>query len=80
MAPAPDKINPCLLQKLLSKIANPLYVILKQLLTHGAPLSDWKTTNVTPIFKQMDDLPWDYFFQLRSEDQNRLRGYIFHTQ
>jgi hypothetical protein len=51
-APGPDKIAPGLLQQLQAEIALILAIILKKLLETGCVPEDWRTANVTPIFKK----------------------------
>ena len=48
----PDKIYPRVLKKLASEIAEPLYVIFKESLRQSVIPTDWRRTNVTPIFKK----------------------------
>jgi hypothetical protein len=51
-APGPDKIGPGLLQQLQTEISPILAIIFKKTLEFGTVPEDWKTANVTPIFKK----------------------------
>lgn len=51
-APGPDKIGPGLLQQLQDEIAPILSIIFKKSLESGCIPEDWRTANVTPIFKK----------------------------
>jgi hypothetical protein len=51
-AAGPDGIGPSLLQKLVHEISAPLARIMQRSLDDGDVPADWKTANVTPIFKK----------------------------
>ena len=47
----PDRLSPRLLREIYDKISYPLYIIFKKSLREGVVPQDWKTANVTPIYK-----------------------------
>ena len=51
-APGPDKLHPLVLKELSSSIAPALCRIFKASLESGIVPSDWKSANVTPLFKK----------------------------
>ena len=51
-APGPDKLCPRLLKSVTEQISAPLATIFKKSLEEGAVPEDWRTANVTPIFKK----------------------------
>jgi Reverse transcriptase (RNA-dependent DNA polymerase) len=51
-ATGPDSIGPLLLKKLANELAWPLARIMRSSLREGVVPEDWKTANVTPIFKK----------------------------
>lgn len=51
-APGPDKFYPKILKELANEIAHPIFLIFQQSLQQGAVPVEWKTANVTPIFKK----------------------------
>ena len=51
-APGPDGISPRLLQATVDVISLPVSIIYNKSLLEGAVPEDWKTANVTPIFKK----------------------------
>ena len=51
-APGPDKLCPRLLKSVTDQISTPLTAIFKKSLEEGAVPEDWRTANVTPIFKK----------------------------
>ena len=51
-AAGPDKIGPRLLQELSDIISYPLSVVYTKSLAEGYVPSDWKSANITPIFKK----------------------------
>jgi ribonucleases P/MRP protein subunit RPP40 len=51
-AAGPDRIGPLLLKKLADEIAWPQSKVMRSSLREGAVPEDWRTTNVTPIFKK----------------------------
>jgi hypothetical protein len=51
-APGPDKIGPGLLQQLQTEVTPILASIFKKSLETGIIPDDWRTANVTPIFKK----------------------------
>ena len=51
-SPGPDKIGPNFLKELSDIIAFPLSLIFTQSLTEGYVPDDWRTANITPIFKK----------------------------
>ena len=51
-APGPDGITPRVLQELVNEVAEPLGLIFQKSLAEGAVPDDWRTANVTPIFKK----------------------------
>jgi hypothetical protein len=60
-ASGPDNIGPLLLKKLAYELAEPLARVMRQPLEEGLVPEDWRTANVTPVFKKgakMD--PGDY--------------------
>ena len=51
-AAGPDKINPRMLKELAHEMAEPLGRIFNRSLNEGEVPEDWKTANVTPIYKK----------------------------
>jgi hypothetical protein len=51
-AAGPDGMGPLLLKKVIDEIVPPLATIMKKSLKEGAVPEDWRTANVTPIFKK----------------------------
>ena len=51
-AAGPDKIGPQLLQELVDTISSPLATVMRRSLEDGTMPDDWRTANVTPIFKK----------------------------
>jgi hypothetical protein len=51
-AAGPDGIGPLLLKKLADEIAGPLAQIMRASLRDGSVPEDWRTANVTPIYKK----------------------------
>lgn len=51
-SPGPDKKSPRLLQEIADIISQPLSFIFAQSLREGYVPTDWKTANITPIFKK----------------------------
>jgi hypothetical protein len=51
-AAGPDRIGPGLLQNLIEEVAPALKIIYERSLEEGEVPEDWKTANVTPIFKK----------------------------
>jgi len=51
-AAGPDEIGPRLLQELVDEISNPLAMIFRTSLGSGDVPEDWRSANVTPIFKK----------------------------
>ncbi|XP_071952732.1 uncharacterized protein [Antedon mediterranea] len=51
-APGPDGVHPMVLNQCASSLAHPLTIIFKLSLETGKLPKDWKTANVTPIFKK----------------------------
>ena len=51
-APGPDKIGTQLLQELVDSIAQPLAAVMHMSLEDSTVPEDWRTANVTPIFKK----------------------------
>jgi hypothetical protein len=51
-AAGPDGMGPLLLKKVIDEIASPLATIMKKSLKEGAVPEDWRSANVTPIFKK----------------------------
>ena len=51
-APGPDKLCPRLLKSVSDQIATPLSVIFKRSLFEGVVPEDWRSANVTPIYKK----------------------------
>ena len=51
-AAGPDKIGPQLLQELVDVISSPLATVMRKTLEDGSVPDDWKTANVSPIFKK----------------------------
>ena len=51
-AAGPDSLGPQLLQELMEVIIRPLTSIMKSSLEEGTVPTDWRTANVTPIFKK----------------------------
>ena len=48
----PDKIGPRLLKELIDVVASPLALAMRRTLEDGEVPEDWRTANVTPIFKK----------------------------
>lgn len=53
-APGPDNISPLILKELAEEIGPALATIYRSSITTGTLPSDWKTANVTPVFKKGD--------------------------
>jgi hypothetical protein len=51
-AAGPDKIGPLLLKQLVEEIAWPLSMVMRTSLRDGNVPVDWRTANVTPVFKK----------------------------
>ena len=51
-APGPDGIGPQLLKRLQDVLAEPLAAVMNKSMIGGEVPADWKTANVTPIFKK----------------------------
>ena len=51
-APGPDKLCPRLLKSVVDQISAPLSTIFKKSIDEGVVPEDWRTANVTPIFKK----------------------------
>jgi hypothetical protein len=51
-AAGPDGLGPLVLKKLMDQIAEPLAVIMRTSLKEGVVPEDWRSANVTPIFKK----------------------------
>ena len=51
-APGPDKLCPRLLKGVSELICTPLSTIFKKSIDEGVVPDDWRTANVTPIFKK----------------------------
>jgi len=51
-AGGPDKIGPQLLLELAGEVAKPLAMVMRRSLNEGKVPQDWKTANVSPIFKK----------------------------
>lgn len=51
-APGPDGIHPKVLKECATNLAQPLYMIFRESLDTGFLPADWKTANITPIFKK----------------------------
>ena len=51
-SPGPDGMHPRVLKEMAGEIANALVVIYQNLLDSGVVPADWKTANVTPLFKK----------------------------
>jgi hypothetical protein len=51
-APGPDEVTPGLLKMLEEEVLLPLEIIFNKSLTTAQVPSEWKTANVTPIFKK----------------------------
>ena len=51
-APGPDKLSPRLLKSVVDQISAPLSTIFKKSIDEGVVPEDWRTANVTPIFKK----------------------------
>ena len=51
-APGPDKLCPRLLKSVTEQISTPLSTIFKKSLEEGVVPEDWRTANVTPIYKK----------------------------
>ena len=50
--PGPDNITPRVLKGLVDEVALPLSIIYSKSMSEGAVPEDWRTANVTPIFKK----------------------------
>ena len=50
--PGPDGIHPYVLKMCSANLSKPLYLLFEQSLATGTLPSDWKTANVTPIYKK----------------------------
>jgi len=53
-----DDLSPRILNKLKEEICYPLTVIMQSSLESGVIPSDWKTANITPIFKMAAKVKW----------------------
>ena len=51
-AAGPDKIGPQLLQELIEVISSPLATVMRKTLEEGEVPEDWRTANVSPIYKK----------------------------
>jgi hypothetical protein len=51
-AAGPDGLGPLVLKKLIDQVAEPLAEIMRTSLKEGAVPEDWRTANVTPIYKK----------------------------
>ena len=51
-SPGPDGMHPRVLKEMAGEIANALVVIFQNSLDSGVVPADWKTANVTPLFKK----------------------------
>jgi len=51
-AAGPDEVGPRLLQELVEEVAAPLTTIFRHSLARGEVPGDWRTANVTPIYKK----------------------------
>jgi hypothetical protein len=51
-AAGPDGLGPLVLKKLADQIAEPLALVMRTSLREGAVPEDWRTANITPIFKK----------------------------
>ena len=51
-AAGPDKIGPQLLQELIEVISSPLATVMRKTLEEGVVPEDWRTANVSPIYKK----------------------------
>ena len=51
-AAGPDKIGPQLLQELVKEISSPLATVMRKTLEEGSVPDDWRTANVSPIYKK----------------------------
>ena len=51
-SPGPDGMHPRVLKELAGEIANARVVIYQNSLDSGVVPTDWKTANVTPLFKK----------------------------
>ena len=47
----PDNLSPRLLREVCENIGYPLYILFRKSLSEGAVPQDWRTANVTPIYK-----------------------------
>jgi len=47
-----DGISPWLLKEIQESLVNPIYILMRKSLDEGAVPNDWKTANVSPIFKK----------------------------
>ncbi|KFP28390.1 hypothetical protein N325_12578, partial [Colius striatus] len=57
----PDRVHPSVLRELAGVLTKPLSIIYQQSWLTGEVPSDWKSTNVTPIYKQgRKDDPGNY--------------------
>ena len=53
-SPGPDQIHPRIVKELADVLAHPLYLIFRSSLKNGKVPLDWKTANITAIFKKGD--------------------------
>lgn len=53
-AHGPDDIPPIILAEAAEELAEPITILFRKTLESGQLLPDWKTANVTPIFKKGD--------------------------
>jgi hypothetical protein len=51
-AAGPDGLGPLLLKKLIDQVAAPLAIVMRTSLKEGVVPVDWRTANVTPIYKK----------------------------
>ena len=51
-AAGPDQLGAQLLQELVDVISSPLATVMRKTLEEGSVPDDWRTANVTPIFKK----------------------------
>ena len=51
-APGPDRVNPTVLRECAGVLCNPLHKLFVKSLSSGNLPRDWKTANITPIYKK----------------------------
>ena len=51
-APGADGISPWILKEIQESLVNPIYILMRKSLDEGGVPNDWKTANVSPIFKK----------------------------